>query len=249
MKLTIVYDNNPPVQPVADAGDPLVTAWGFACLVETGDAVILFDTGGDGATLLGNAKALGIDLAAVDAIVLSHYHWDHIGGFDLLLGTGIRPTVYVPASCPPEFRQALSERAVVVAVTDSARVADRVRTTGEMGGAIVEQSLVIETDPGLVLVTGCAHPGIVEIVRSVASEGEIALVIGGFHLKDATETICDDAAAQLQKLGVRHVAPTHCTGALAIERFELAFGECFVPVGLGSVIEQGRLLCPRPIRR
>lgn len=241
MKLTIVYDNNPPVQPVAGAENLLVPAWGFACLAETGDSVILFDTGGDGATLLGNLKALGIDLAVVDAIVLSHYHWDHIGGFDDLLGTGIRPTVYVPASCPPEFRQALSERVAVVAVKDSVLVAEGVRTTGEMGSAIVEQSLVIETDAGLVVLTGCAHPGIVEIVRFVASEGDIALVMGGFHLRDATQMICDEAAAQLQKLGVRHVAPTHCTGALAIERFELAFGECFVPVGLGSVIEQGGL--------
>lgn len=88
--LTIVYDNN--------AYDPrLRTAWGFACLVEAGDATVLFDTGGDGATLLGNMDALELDPRDIDAIVLSHIHGDHTGGLLALLNRGITPTVFAPA--------------------------------------------------------------------------------------------------------------------------------------------------------
>jgi 7,8-dihydropterin-6-yl-methyl-4-(beta-D-ribofuranosyl)aminobenzene 5'-phosphate synthase len=105
-----------------------------------------------------------------------------------------------------------------------------------MGSAIIEQSLVIETSEGLVVITGCAHPGIVGIVSAAAEGGDIGLVIGGFHLKDDSATEIDEVIADLQALGVKRVAPTHCTGDEARERFRAVFGDGFVPVGVGSVV-------------
>jgi len=78
MKIIIVYDNR--------TLDPnLTSGWGFACLV--GDD-LLFDTGGDGRTLLSNMAQMGIDPAGIRTVVLSHAHGDHTGGLGALLGTG-----------------------------------------------------------------------------------------------------------------------------------------------------------------
>ena len=55
--------------------------------------------------------------------------------------------------------------------------------TGEMGFSIKEQSLILNTPEGLIVITGCAHPGIVEIVKKAKAmlNRDIYLAIGGFH--------------------------------------------------------------------
>jgi 7,8-dihydropterin-6-yl-methyl-4-(beta-D-ribofuranosyl)aminobenzene 5'-phosphate synthase len=227
--LTVAYANNP--------FDPrLRSAWGFACLVETPYGVVLFDTGRDGAILMQNMATLGIDPAAIDAVVLSHNHSDHIGGLEALLGSNDHLVVYIPGSFPEEFGRQVRERARVVEVGGPMEIIEGVHTTGEMGTTIVEQSLIVETARGLVVVTGCAHPGIVEIMRRAAAQGEIDLVIGGFHLRDRSQGDVQAVIEDLLALGVRRVAPCHCTGAEATNAFEAAFGLGFVPCGVGTVI-------------
>jgi len=227
--LRVLYDNNP--------ADPRLTAaWGFACLIETAAGTILFDTGGDGPILLQNMAALGVDPAAIDAVVLSHNHADHVGGLKALLGSNDHLVVYIPGSFPEEFGRQVGERARVAEVGGPMEIIEGVHTTGEMGTTIVEQSLIVETARGLVVVTGCAHPGIVDVVRRAAAQGEIDLVIGGFHLKDRSQGDVQAVIEELLALGVRRVAPCHCTGADATAEFEAAFGSGFVPCGVGSVI-------------
>ncbi len=224
--LTLLYDNHPfDVQ--------LKTAWGFACLVETGEATVLFDTGGDGPTLMANMAALGIDPRRIDAVVVSHIHGDHTGGLDALLDANNGLDVYLPHSFPPEFKTQLVGRSRVVEVREPIAVADHVRTTGEMGAAIIEQSLVVETDKGLVVLTGCAHPGVVEIVRRAEVYGEVYLVMGGFHLKDKSAGEIGAVITELKRLGVQKIAPCHCTGEQAIRLFEAAFGPDFIRAGAG----------------
>lgn len=74
MRIVILCENS-----VCEPG-PLLAEHGFACLVEADGLRLLFDTG-QGRTLLHNADQLGIDLAELDAVVLSHGHYDHAGGF------------------------------------------------------------------------------------------------------------------------------------------------------------------------
>jgi 7,8-dihydropterin-6-yl-methyl-4-(beta-D-ribofuranosyl)aminobenzene 5'-phosphate synthase len=227
--VTIIYDNN--------AFDPRLTpAWGFACLIESQGGTTLFDTGGDGAILMQNMATLGIDPAAIDAVVLSHNHPDHVGGLQALLGSNDHLVVYIPDSFPEELARQVGERARVVEVDGPMEIIEGVHTTGEMGTSVVEQSLIVETARGLVVVTGCAHPGIVEIVRRAAAQGEIDLVIGGFHLRDRNRGDVQVVIEDLLALGVRRVAPCHCTGAEATVEFEAAFGSGLVPCGVGSVI-------------
>jgi 7,8-dihydropterin-6-yl-methyl-4-(beta-D-ribofuranosyl)aminobenzene 5'-phosphate synthase len=143
-RFTVVYDNN--------EHDPaLRTAWGFSCWVETGEATVLFDTGGDGATLLGNMAELNLDPQEIDAVVLSHIHGDHTGGLAGLLETGARPTVYVPAAFSDSFKADARARTDLVEVTGPMEILPGVYTTGQLGSDIVEQALVVETGAGLVL--------------------------------------------------------------------------------------------------
>ena len=86
VKITIIVDNL--------AREGLAAEHGFAVLVEAGGRRLLFDTGQTGAVLGANADALGLDLSAVDSLVLSHGHYDHTGGVPLALERAPRATVW-----------------------------------------------------------------------------------------------------------------------------------------------------------
>lgn len=231
---SIIYDNNG--YDVA-----LKASWGFSCLVETGETTMLFDTGGDGPTLLSNMVRMGVDPQTIDAVALSHIHGDHTGGLMGLLDTGVRPTVYVPATFPASFKEQVRARTELVEVTEAVELLPGIYTTGEVGSAIIEQALAVETADGLVVVTGCAHPGVVETVRRAreVAGGEVVLVMGGFHLGEASRGEVEGIIADFQELGVQRVAPCHCTGDRARGMFADAFGADFVSAGVGRVIVVG----------
>ncbi len=230
---TIVYDNN-----AYDTA--LQTEWGFACWVETEESTVLFDTGGS-ATLLSNMAALGLDPHEIDAVVLSHAHGDHTGGLGALLGAGITPTVYAPASFPISFKNEVRARTDLVEVTGPVEILPGFYTTGEMGAGVIEHALVVETGAGLVVVTGCAHPGVENLARRAKESvgREIYLVMGGFHLGGASRQRIESIIADFHELGVQRVAPCHCTGDVARQMFADAFGDAYVPAGAGRVIILG----------
>ncbi len=234
MRITIVYDNY--------EYDPLLAGgWGFAALVEVRGHRILFDTGGDGEALLGNLALLDVDPLAVGTLVLSHEHRDHTGGLTALLATGATPTVYLPASFSPALKGRVASHTEVMEITAPREILPGVFSTGEMGAAIIEQALVVATPEGAVLITGCAHPGIVEMVRQGREivPGEIALVVGGFHLVEAGPPAVADIVAAFREMGVRQVAPTHCTGDAARDAFAREYRDDFLAAGVGRVIEVG----------
>lgn len=117
-------------------------------------------------------------------------------------------------------------------------ISDDLYTTGEMGTGIIEQALVLKTNKGLVVVTGCAHPGIAEIARRAKEVGgdEIYLVLGGFHLGQASNAEIEQIIAAFRQLGVQKVGPCHCTGDKAIGYFRKAYGEGFIECGVGQVL-------------
>ena len=213
---------------------PAGTAWGFACLIKTGAQTILFDTGGDGPLLMKNLTTLGVDPRAIDAVVLSHVHSDHTGGLDRSLAANDRLTIYLPRSFPASFKVHIHNP--VIDITGTRLIADGVRTTRELGTSIIEQSLIIETRRGLMVLTGCAHPGIVAIVRQAKMSGDVYLVMGGFHLADLSIAEVEAVIAEVKRSGVQQVAPGHCTGDRAIEQFHTAFGADFIPIGAGAVL-------------
>ncbi len=246
LTITILYDNN-------EYDERLETAWGFACLVELPPAsggpggvekTILFDTGGDSAMLLRNMHTLGLDPRDVDVVVISHVHGDHVGGLAGFLEENHAVTVYLPQSFPESIKDGTKGAGAELVEVSSQEVGpveicEHVYSTGELGDWIKEQALVIETARGLVVITGCAHPGVVNIVRRAKelTGGEVYLVLGGFHLGSVSAAEIATIVEDFQELGVQKVAPCHCSGDVARRLFEETYGEDFVPAGVGSRLE------------
>jgi 7,8-dihydropterin-6-yl-methyl-4-(beta-D-ribofuranosyl)aminobenzene 5'-phosphate synthase len=230
--LTIVYDNY-------EYDNRLKTGFGFSCLVKTKNKSILFDTGSDSETLLGNMEKLGINPKDIGIIVLSHIQWDHVGGLKGFLEKNSDVEVYVPKSFPSDFKNEIkSYGASVIDVYDTIKIFDGIYSTGELGVPIKEQSLIIKTEKGLIVITGCAHPGIVNIVKESKrlTKEDIYLVIGGFHLGGKSDYEIRDILESFRKLGVKKVAPCHCTGDGAINLFKEEYKEDFIKVGVGKEI-------------
>ena len=233
LTLTILYDNYP-FRP------GLRTAWGFSCLVELGEQTILFDTGGSADILLSNMRALGIDPGRIQKVVLSHIHGDHVGGLFGFLEENNAVTVYLPASFPKEFKERVRGfGARVVEVHGPMEIGEGVYSTGELGTWIKEQALVVESPEGLVVITGCAHPGIVQMVQKAKEIGKekVHLVLGGFHMAGMPEARVRTVIEAFRALGVARVAPCHCSGDLTRRLFQEAWGDGFYPAGVGWSIE------------
>jgi 7,8-dihydropterin-6-yl-methyl-4-(beta-D-ribofuranosyl)aminobenzene 5'-phosphate synthase len=232
MTITVVHDNNSYKQG-------LETAWGFSAFITGTEKTILFDTGGDGSILLGNMEKLAVEPNNIDIVVLSHIHGDHTGGIDSFLEKNSDVTIYLPKSFPKKFKdKATSYGSKIVEVKQSLKICENVYSTGELGRLIKEQSLIIRTDKGLIVITGCAHPGIVKIVNAAKNllEDNILLVMGGFHLEWATKGKIEKIISAFKQMGVRYVGPAHCSGDKARSLFEKHFGENYIDVGAGKII-------------
>jgi len=124
----------------------------------------------------------------------------------------------------------------VVLVDKPKKICAQVWSTGELGTSMKEQSLVITTGKGLIIITGCAHPGIVNIVEFAKEylNQKIYLVLGGFHLMSYQDNQVKQIINKLKALGVKKIAPSHCTGGRPIELFKAAWNEDFMDLGCGA---------------
>jgi len=229
--VTILYDNTA-------ADERLNIGWGFAALLETPEHTILFDTGADGEALLENFQLMGKDPMAVEAIVISHAHGDHTGGLEALLNLGLRPRLYLLSAFPQGMRDEVAGRVEMVEASPGQEIVSGIRTTGQVGTAIPEQALILETAGGTVVLTGCAHPGVIEMAERAQdlSSGPLDLVMGGFHLMEASADEVQAILGEFRRLGVRRVGATHCTGDQAVATMQAAYGENFQPLGAGRVL-------------
>jgi 7,8-dihydropterin-6-yl-methyl-4-(beta-D-ribofuranosyl)aminobenzene 5'-phosphate synthase len=218
MRLKVVYDN--------EAEEGYLADWGFSCHIEVGDENILFDTGGDGGILLHNMDKMGIVPSSISKVVLSHAHWDHIGGLPALMEEGPSLEVYALASFHESIKKRISSQAELVEVSGAMRICEGVHTTGELGTTTKEQSLVI--GPGKrYVVTGCSHPGLGTILRAASSHGKVSGILGGLH-----------GSTEFDLLeGMDLIAPCHCT----MHKQEIAgrFPHAFRRVRVGTTIEFG----------
>ena len=164
LTIKVIYDNYP-------HDDALQTDWGFACLITGLQKTILFDTGGKGDLLLANLKKIEVSPKDVDLIVISHNHGDHAGGLLPFLKENPDAGVFLPAKTPDDFtkdvQQVAGEATVVSTPTE---ICEEAVVIGPMGDKIIEQALVLDTKKGLVIVTGCSHPGIVAIAKKAKEE-------------------------------------------------------------------------------
>lgn len=210
MKLTILYDNN--------ARNPFKSGWGFSCLIESSKKKILFDTGWNADILVHNMRIAGIKPEEINKIVISHPDWDHIGCLNYMLKHA-EADVYLTKSVSNNLKNEIKCYANVIEVSEAQKISKDVWTTGELGEEIKEQSLVINTQKGNIIITGCAHPGLEAIIEKSKEMGDIHAIIGGFH----------DSNTQILK-GIPVVIPCHCTEDIEKIKKELpgSFRECYV---------------------
>lgn len=233
VKFTILYDNY-----LHKEGTK--TDWGFSCFVQGTEKTILFDTGTQPNILMHNVKEMNVDLKKVEQIIISHDHGDHTGGLFEVLKRNPKVSVFLPVSFPYEFvRKVEMLEANVESVDEPEEICENVFLTGEMMGHAKEQSLIINTQNGLVIVTGCSHQGIVNVLKRAKEimDKPIYLVFGGFHLGGMPDKTLQKIIQSFEELGVKKCGATHCTGDKAIGMFKKAFGENYRPMGTGKVFE------------
>lgn len=220
-----------------------IRRWGVSFLI--GDD-LLFDTFGDPDVLLNNMRKFNIDIAKIKYIVLSHDDWDHISGLWYLLPNRKDITVYI---CPG-FQQGIKKRIAsfgvrVVEVEPFMEIKEDIFSTGKMeascaGRVIFEQALVIKFLKNLTIITGCAHPGIInimDIVKDRFQKEKIFSILGGLHLKDNPRGVNLEIIGKLHEAGIRRIIPMHCTGKYATRIMCDVFGYNFIKAREGDSIE------------
>jgi 7,8-dihydropterin-6-yl-methyl-4-(beta-D-ribofuranosyl)aminobenzene 5'-phosphate synthase len=212
MKVTIVYDNE-----VRQPG--LKSDWGFSCLIEAPDVPqILFDTGASGSILLHNMRELGLDPGAIGIVVLSHSHGDHVGGLSDFLQVNKDAEIYPPAS----LEMTIPGRKVAV-VRKSVQICPNVFTTGELRG--IEQSLMVDTDKGILVIVGCSHSGVGDILDVASMRGRVYGIVGGLH-----------GFSNFRRLeGLSLICPCHCTSYKS--EIKRLFPQQCIECGAGVVLK------------
>lgn len=189
MKISIVYDNT-----LHPANSDLIADWGFSAFIEFAEKKILFDTGGNGQILMQNLYNLELDPTEITDIFISHGDFDHIGGLSHLLNLNQTAVIHSPVS----FRGIRYQNAVKY-YQGSCEIYPNIFSSGELGAR--EQSLFIKTAKGLVVISGCAHPGVQKILQVAQKFGKVYALIGGLHGFD-----------QFQLLeGITEICATHCS--------------------------------------
>ena len=219
-----------------------IVGWGVSYLV---DRHVLFDAGENGDMLFHNMAWMNVDQHEIQKVVISHEHWDHVGGLWRLLITNRGIPVYVCPGVSREFKDKITALGSHVVEVDPFMEIDKdMYTSGEtMGlcryGTIPEQALILRSKKGISVMTGCAHNGITDILASVRGRmpEPVHLVLGGFHTLDLSPSGVRSLIAKFQNMGVEMVAPSHCTGNEAIDLFKEAYEDNFIQAEVGKTID------------
>ncbi|MBN1349594.1 MBL fold metallo-hydrolase [candidate division KSB1 bacterium] len=236
MNAVIIYDN-------ATDNEEIRYGWGFSCLV---DQRILFDTGEQADSLFHNMKQLHVDIDQIEAVVISHDHWDHTGGLWALLNKRNRLPIYACPGFSAEFKQKVRQcKGTLIEAETYKDIDEGVAITGEIpgeynGAFMPEQALMLKSGKGITVITGCSHPGIVTMIQTVKrfySDTQIPLVFGGFHLMNTKPAAIRRIAASMREIGVEKVGPTHCSGHEAQMIFKEIYGDDFIAIKAGHALE------------
>jgi 7,8-dihydropterin-6-yl-methyl-4-(beta-D-ribofuranosyl)aminobenzene 5'-phosphate synthase len=250
---TILYNN-------VSVADSIIADHGFSCLIESGDNYCLFDAGRISDIFMGNVSRLKVNCSMINQVFVSHIHGDHMGGLFDVLAECNKPTLYLPFSYPQMEGEPLGEEAdgdykamldglrplvsEIIETKEPVKIGDNFYSTGMIEDQTYEHSLVVPTSKGLMIVTGCAHPGILTIVKRAKElmKQDIYFVMGGFHLIRTDSTQANTIARELRTL-TKYVGPCHCTGEAAKAIFKDIFEEDYIDIqaGLKLTLDGGKL--------
>lgn len=272
MKITALIENT-------TIKDDLKPQHGLSLYIETKSHRLLVDTGANG-LFLENAKRLGIDISAVDTLVITHGHFDHGGGLKSFLEANKTAKVYVQDTAFEQhfirvlkfikvnigLDKKLKSHPQIVPINGSYRIDDEVllianpvgrkllskfnSTLWAKSGKRVlldefrhEQSVLL-TDGASVLIGGCAHCGIANILAEAEKKHgkPIEVCISGFHLFNPANN-ATEAPGVVKKLAVElstretKFYTCHCTGIKAYEILKAAMQKSIDYLATGQTLE------------
>jgi 7,8-dihydropterin-6-yl-methyl-4-(beta-D-ribofuranosyl)aminobenzene 5'-phosphate synthase len=234
MRLTLIADGSTRQQRI-------IKRWGVAFVI--GD--VLFDTFGRQDIFWENISRFKIDMSPIKHVVISHDDWDHIAGLKSFLQGNHNVSVHICSDSGKPIKDMLLDCGVSLLKVDSPlEITKGIFSLGQMRadtsrGVIYEQSLAVQSDKGLSIITGCAHPGITAIVRRAIEYFGCKpnLVCGGFHMKDSTGSDNENIVQELKALGVEKVVPLHCSGSSACKIFCRHYRDNCIKLHEGDVLE------------
>jgi len=221
----------------------LSSSHGLSFYVETSNngklCPILMDTSGFFNVLSENALKLNIDIGAAEAVFISHWHGDHYGALSYVLPLLKKPIpVYTPSGSTLEISMIEKAGGTANVCSTPVEFKEGVMSTGEIGHGIREHSLMINVKgKGLVVLTGCSHPGIINIVKraqQVSGVDKVYAVIGGLHISSASEGAL--VGNFMREIDVKLASPCHCTGINAKNTIAKIVGERYTRNGSGKVL-------------
>ncbi len=177
-EIKIVYDD-------ICAQPGFLMGFGFSALIynNLSKTYLLFDTGSKGEVLVHNINKFNINVPEIKKVIISHNHYDHAGGLKEIYQINHDIEIYVPLQDIKSFIRAYPE-AQVQGISELFEVDKNIFSSGQLGrGFLKEQSLFLKTEKnGLIIISGCAHPGLEAfILKGQSFSNEIKAVIGGFH--------------------------------------------------------------------
>ncbi len=217
-EVKIVFDNN------ALLG--FQSGWGFGAIIMNNysNNILLFDTGAGFPKLTYNLDKFNIEVEDIKKVIISHTHMDHAGGLMSLVTINPNIELYLAYSKKDYMSNQMPSDVKIYGIKHITEIDDKIYCSKELGTGIPEISLFLKSEEGIVVITGCAHPGLENIIENAEELGKIRAVLGGFHGFNKYYAL----------EGIDLIAPCHCTSNT--KQIRKKFPNNFVEIKAGSTL-------------
>ena len=251
--ITTIIDNHVP-------SSPFYGEHGLSILIEHEDRKIMMDVG-QSHLFAENAKNIGINIAEVTDLILSHGHYDHTSGLKTFFDLNSKANIYMHPDglknklnvdkyigIPIYLKETLAKKATMITknteiakniyIITNTTIYDKDLTNFNNMYVKENEISVIDTfedelfiaiikDNQVSVLTGCAHRGITNILKTAKNlfNLPINLVFGGLHLRSSGENRRQSIIKKINDIGINKIITNHCTGLLAFHEIKTKFKE------------------------